>query len=128
MEKAKLTQAQADAARELVEFNGASLAVMIFADYLNQNRKWSDADFVALNELDADTFFRSIYVGYEILEEEQTITITEKIREELRENFEPATGIGVEPEWTEGYQSGMKDTLQALGIIVNGINDKEARR
>lgn len=64
--KARLNQSEADALESIVSNNGASHACQLFVTQENTRVKWT-GECEALNNFSADTFFRAVYIGYEII-------------------------------------------------------------
>lgn len=110
MEKARLTREQADHIEEAKSrFELEEILEHRVRDSFCQ--EW----FGYIAELRVDTIARALYVGYEIIEEDQEVVITEKKRQEFRE-------LQKTPIGEADYHDGVVDTLNFFGITIKGIN------
>lgn len=120
MEKAKLTREQDYALKQLLESTvyaeDLGLLVARQADQISRQVGWAGF-YDALDSLSIDDLCRALYVGYEIIEEDQTVVIDEHMRELLRASrreFDVDQYISNEDAETfkQGFDAGMK----TLGI------------
>lgn len=112
MEKAKLTRAQADALESERRLLEGDTNAMIKVHTGGRGAKL-DYD-KALNALSNDEYCRALYVGYEIIEEDQVITVTPELRKEIQDYFLEREKD--DREWMVGWRRGYKDALALLGI------------
>lgn len=110
MEKAKLTREQAGALMEALV--GTSPADVVEA-HTDSEYAW-EGPTATLNAVSLDTLCRALYVGYEIVEEDQVITVTPEIRKEIQDYFLEREKD--DREWMVGWRRGYKDALALLGI------------
>lgn len=118
MEKARLTREQAELLEEAVKCSGGYLSETVERA---ARKHWPD-DLQAMKKIDMDLICRALYVGYEVIEEDQQITVTAEMREGLLKALRYPMGKELK-QWDEGFAAGMKSTLQQLGIAIKGINE-----
>lgn len=78
------------------------------------------AERSAADTISDDDFIKALYIGYEVEE-----TPEDKVREVYRTAKEVEISMRTEKfqmKW-EGVQQGVKETLKALGITIEGVND-----
>lgn len=122
MEKARLTKAQAGALdRACQTYTAIEAVIYLHAKGATDGQEWGSY-FAPLNEVGMDALCRALYVGYEVIEEEQVVTVTEEMREGLLKALRYPMGKELE-QWDEGFAAGMKSTLEQLGIAIKGINE-----
>lgn len=109
MEKARLTQEAADALNKLQE-EGFKPEVIV-ARHANVEWLWESGH---LNELNLDQICRAVYVGVEVIEGDQVITVTPELLKEIQDYFLERQND--DREWMVGWRRGYKDALALLGI------------
>lgn len=120
MEKARLTREQAEALDRVCQTYTAMEAIIyLHAKGATDGQEWGSY-FAPLNEVGMDALCRALYVGYEIIEEEQIVTVTEEIRMNIRELFEAKSGS---KQFEDGFVLGVNRVLNLTGITVKGINE-----
>jgi hypothetical protein len=110
MEKAKLTKAQAEL---LEKFKKEYVTEEEILENKFQNFV-HDRDDHALKHIPVRTLAIALYVGYEIIEEDQVVTVTENMRDAIRKarNESGYSSEQVLETWLEGFDT----ALEALGI------------
>lgn len=111
MEKARLTREQAEALERRKEEHKTDYGYLVD---VHRRHSYEDDQYVALNEMDTDTFCRALYVGYEVIEEDQVIVVTPELRKEIQDYFVERQND--DREWMVGWRRGYKDALALLGI------------
>lgn len=122
MKKAKLTKAQAGAIEEALKSRREGELVEQHIEIIrDEDDAWINS-FAALNELDLDTLCRALYTGYEIIGEDQVVTVTEDMRADLLSvhNFKTE-----DSKFDRAFGEGMQHALEVLGVHIEGITDKE---
>lgn len=112
MEKARLEQDQAEALRLLLEEDKWTKSEII--ERHTSITKWRDGIYFSLNGLEIDTLCQALYVGYDILEPDQTIVVTESLRKEIQDAFSEKEILI--SDWGIGWRRGFKDALALLEI------------
>jgi hypothetical protein len=117
-----LTKEQAEAIQTLNRLSGGK------DDVLKQKalgRVWG-RDLACIDSLSLDELARSLYVGYEVekTQEEKEAEIRERY-DDLKSIYRIYMGNERFEEATEliGRQRGIRDTLDMLGIKIEGVND-----
>lgn len=124
MEKAKLTREQAHTLERAKEtaYLGENLHSLVMAQ---ATRKYPDLKFNILLDLDMDTFCRALYVGYEIIEEDQAVVVTAEMGEALLKAIRYPMDKSLK-QWDEGFKAGAKTVLEQFGINIKGITERES--
>ncbi|PNQ83098.1 hypothetical protein [Paenibacillus sp. F4] len=115
MDKAILTQAQAEAVNLLKKVHPESSIVRMHVEY---PKKWSK-DFEGVNGMELDLLIRALYIGYEV---EQTL---EEKRYEAFDEITDHDGCfcGESVAEANGFHAGFITALKIAGIEVPGITD-----
>lgn len=116
MEKAKLTKAQERALR-------SALITRKQDDLVREYAKapgFFEAAYGPSASMDMDTLCRALYVGYEVIEEDQTVTVTQQMRDII--SFSYNEDVGNEAI-DRAYKEGVRMVLERLDIIIDGINE-----
>jgi len=123
-EKVKLTPEQSLALAEAIEaYPEKSFIVFGHAKGASEGQAWKGI-FEPLNDVGMDELCRALYVGYEVVEPDQVVTVTSDRIQEIKLLFkidhpEPSQSL------MSAYQEGMKDALVILGVNVEGIYIKK---
>lgn len=115
MEKVKVTKAQADAFEEIIGVgDDMSHQVQLHAKYPDNWRSNSE-----LNGMPLDTFIRALYIGYEV-----ELSPEEKVREMYCKAADEEKDLYNHPQasWWRSRRRAIFDTVNALGIKIEGVN------
>lgn len=114
MEKAKLTQKQAAAINEHLEFMYDD---QIMDSYVGSSFP-KTMTWGVIQSMHPALLARALYVGIEVLEPDETVVIEGVRKAELKEFYEQEEVN----EFERGRSAGIRLALEKLGIKVKGIN------
>lgn len=121
-EKAKLTQEQALALSEAIEvYPERGFIVHGHVKGAIENQDWKGI-FEPLNDIGTDSLCRALYIGYEVVEPDQIVTVTAETQANIRELFKSKSGS---KQFEDGFALGVNRVLDLTGITIKGITDKE---
>lgn len=120
-EKVKLTKEQALALSEAIEaYPEKGFIVHGHVKGAIENQDWKGI-FEPLNDIGTDSLCRALYIGYEVVEPDQIVTVTEEKRADLLSVYNFRTE---DPKFNSAFGDGMQHALEVLDIHIEGITDK----
>ncbi|WP_405113681.1 hypothetical protein MHH28_07835 [Paenibacillus sp. FSL K6-1217] len=111
-DKAVITKAQNEIIKSLIE-EGKSSIIYTIRQHCEDPYRWSTENLLPLKGMAIDTLITAFY-------RPEDITVEQTVEDKLLEQYEAS--LMFVNEHNEGLRSGMRKTLNILGMKVNGIN------
>jgi hypothetical protein len=113
MEKVKITREQADEIVYQLQLHNNIEIVKMWRGVMLSN--WADREGLAkcANDMPEDTLIRALYIGYEVEETPE---------DKVKQLYFKLLRTDENDQYSTGMIAGMKQTLEALRIKIEGVN------